>query len=74
MRSGLGCIHSPRVPEKVEMRALLELALKVLRPDQLWVNPDCALKARAWPETIAALTRMCSAAAELRAELVPDLS
>jgi 5-methyltetrahydropteroyltriglutamate--homocysteine methyltransferase len=71
---GVYDIHSPRVPEKAEMRALLELALKVLRPDQLWVNPDCGLKTRAWPETIAALTRMCTAAAELRAELVQGLS
>jgi 5-methyltetrahydropteroyltriglutamate--homocysteine methyltransferase len=67
---GIYDIHSPRVPAKEEMVGLLELALDVLRPEQLWVNPDCGLKTRAWPETIAALTNLCEAAAEVRAGLV----
>lgn len=29
--------------------------LKYLRPDQLWINPDCGLKTRAWAETLKAL-------------------
>ena len=64
---GVFDIHSPRVPGVAEMRELLELALHVLKPHQLWVNPDCGLKTRAWPETIAALQNMCQAARELRA-------
>ncbi len=67
---GVYDIHSPRVPDKEEMKGLLELALKVLRPAQLWVNPDCGLKTRAWPETIAALTNMTEAAMELRETLM----
>ncbi|MBB5057300.1 5-methyltetrahydropteroyltriglutamate--homocysteine methyltransferase [Granulicella aggregans] len=66
---GIFDIHSPRVPDVAEMRDLLQLALDVLTPRQLWVNPDCGLKTRAWPETIAALQNMCAAAKELRATL-----
>jgi 5-methyltetrahydropteroyltriglutamate--homocysteine methyltransferase len=66
---GVFDIHSPRVPDVSEMRDLLQLALEVLKPRQLWVNPDCGLKTRAWPETIATLRNMCAAAAELRSTL-----
>ena len=67
---GVYDIHSPRVPSVDEMKHLLELALEVLRPEQLWVNPDCGLKTRAWPETVAALTNMTAAASELRKGLL----
>jgi 5-methyltetrahydropteroyltriglutamate--homocysteine methyltransferase len=63
---GVFDIHSPRVPDVAEMRELLQLALDVLKPRQLWVNPDCGLKTRAWPETIATLQNMCEAAKQLR--------
>ena len=66
---GIYDIHSPRVPAKEEMVGLLQLALDSLRPEQLWVNPDCGLKTRAWPETVEALTNLCQAAAEVRANL-----
>ncbi|MEO8735880.1 MAG: 5-methyltetrahydropteroyltriglutamate--homocysteine S-methyltransferase [Edaphobacter sp.] len=66
---GIYDIHSPRVPAKEEMVGLLRLALDALRPEQLWVNPDCGLKTRAWPETIEALTNLCQAAVEVRASL-----
>lgn len=66
---GVYDIHSPRVPSSEEMRELLKLALAVLKPEQLWVNPDCGLKTRAWPETVSALQNMCKAAGELRAQL-----
>jgi 5-methyltetrahydropteroyltriglutamate--homocysteine methyltransferase len=65
---GVYDIHSPRVPSAEEMRNLLQLALDVLRPEQLWVNPDCGLKTRAWPETVSALENMCQAASDLRAQ------
>jgi 5-methyltetrahydropteroyltriglutamate--homocysteine methyltransferase len=63
---GVYDIHSPRVPSADEMRELLTLALRVLKPEQLWVNPDCGLKTRGWPETVSALENMCKAASELR--------
>jgi 5-methyltetrahydropteroyltriglutamate--homocysteine methyltransferase len=64
---GIYDIHSPRVPSTEEMRRLMQLALDVLKPSQLWVNPDCGLKTRGWPETTEALKNMCAAAEELRA-------
>jgi len=66
---GVFDIHTPRVPDTAEMRELLQLALDVLTPTQLWVNPDCGLKTRAWPETIATLQNMCQAAQQLRETL-----
>ena len=44
------------------MRGLLEKALEVLTPAQLWVNPDCGLKTRQWKETEPALAAMVEAA------------
>ena len=68
---GVYDIHSPRVPSPEEMAELLEAAARVLEPDQIWVNPDCGLKTRAWPEVEAALRNMVQAAKQLREELVP---
>jgi len=65
---GVYDIHSPRVPSRREMVTLMEKARAVIPAEQLWVNPDCGLKTRAWPETRAALTEMVEAAKELRAE------
>ncbi len=63
---GVYDIHSPRVPSKDEMVGLLEKAKAVIPAAQLWVNPDCGLKTRAWPETKAALEAMVEAAKTLR--------
>jgi 5-methyltetrahydropteroyltriglutamate--homocysteine methyltransferase len=68
---GVYDIHSPRVPSTEEMLELLQAAAKVLEPEQIWVNPDCGLKTRAWPEVEAALRNMVQAAKQLREELVP---
>ena len=64
---GVYDIHSPRVPSVEEMSELLEAAAGVLSPDQVWVNPDCGLKTRAWPETEEALRNMVEAAKRVRA-------
>lgn len=66
---GVYDIHSPRVPETQEMVALLEKAAKVIKPELLWVNPDCGLKTRGWPETKAALKNMVAAAKEIRGKI-----
>lgn len=63
---GVYDIHSPRVPSKEEMVELLEKAKAVIPSDRLWVNPDCGLKTRSWPETRAALVEMVQAAKQLR--------
>jgi 5-methyltetrahydropteroyltriglutamate--homocysteine methyltransferase len=63
---GVYDIHSPRVPTVDEIVALLEKALNVIPARNLWVNPDCGLKTRKWPETEAALRNMITAANLLR--------
>ena len=65
---GVYDIHSPRVPDADEMIDLLRKARAVLKPKQIWVNPDCGLKTRGWPETRAALEAMVAAAKALRAQ------
>ena len=65
---GVYDIHSPRVPPVEEMRRLLEKAAVVIPAENLWVNPDCGLKTRGWPETEAALANMVAAAQALRAK------
>ncbi len=65
---GVYDIHSPRVPTKDEMKELIKKASKLIDPKRVWVNPDCGLKTRGWPETTAALEKMVEAAKELRNE------
>ena len=64
---GVYDIHSPRVPDTVEMVKLLSKAAQRIPAQRLWVNPDCGLKTRAWAETEAALINMVAAARQLRA-------
>lgn len=66
---GVYDIHSPRVPGKDEMVKLLRKAAQRIPAERLWVNPDCGLKTRAWPEAEAALVNMVAAARELRKDL-----
>ena len=66
---GVYDIHSPRVPSKEEMKDLIAKALKVLKSDQVWINPDCGLKTRDWPETKDALQKMVEATIEARQSL-----
>ncbi|HFK1874667.1 TPA: 5-methyltetrahydropteroyltriglutamate--homocysteine S-methyltransferase [Pseudomonas aeruginosa] len=66
---GVYDIHSPRVPSKEDMLKLLRKAAQRIPAERLWVNPDCGLKTRAWPETEAALVNMVAAARELRNDL-----
>ena len=66
---GVYDIHSPRVPETREMLELLDKACQVIDPGQLWVNPDCGLKTRGWPEVVTALKQMVEAARRVRGSL-----
>ena len=66
---GVYDIHSPRVPDTAEMVKLMAKAVKRIPAERLWVNPDCGLKTRAWPETEAALVNMVAAARQLRNQL-----
>ncbi|MFC3856258.1 5-methyltetrahydropteroyltriglutamate--homocysteine S-methyltransferase [Chitinophaga sp. GCM10012297] len=67
---GVYDIHSPRVPGVEEMVRLLEKAAELLPLRNLWVNPDCGLKTRKWPETRAALENMVLAARAAREKIV----
>ncbi|MDQ7032382.1 MAG: 5-methyltetrahydropteroyltriglutamate--homocysteine S-methyltransferase [Desulfonauticus sp.] len=63
---GIYDIHSPRIPSVEEMKELIKLALEVIPQEKLWINPDCGLKTRNWPETIASLKNMVQAALSFR--------
>ena len=66
---GVYDIHSPRVPSTEEMVSLLAKAADLLPARHLWVNPDCGLKTRKWPETKAALENMVAAAKQAREQI-----
>lgn len=66
---GVYDIHSPRVPGTEEMTSLLAKAADLLPARNLWVNPDCGLKTRKWPETKAALENMVAAAKQAREQI-----
>lgn len=71
---GVYDIHSPRIPSADEAAALLRKGLEAIPAERLWVNPDCGLKTRGWPETKASLENLVTAAREIRAELGTEKS
>ncbi|MFI8004849.1 5-methyltetrahydropteroyltriglutamate--homocysteine S-methyltransferase [Streptomyces sp. NPDC086010] len=66
---GVYDIHSPRVPSAEEAADLLRAGLRAIPAERLWVNPDCGLKTRGWPETRASLESLVAAARTVRDEL-----
>ncbi|RZB17037.1 5-methyltetrahydropteroyltriglutamate--homocysteine S-methyltransferase [Streptomyces sp. F001] len=66
---GVYDIHSPRVPSPEEAAELLRTGLKAIPAERLWVNPDCGLKTRGWPETRASLENLVAAARTVRQEI-----
>ncbi|MEU2061245.1 5-methyltetrahydropteroyltriglutamate--homocysteine S-methyltransferase [Streptomyces sp. NPDC013455] len=66
---GVYDIHSPRVPSVEETAGLLRAGLRAIPAERLWVNPDCGLKTRGWPETRASLENLVAAARVVREEL-----
>jgi 5-methyltetrahydropteroyltriglutamate--homocysteine methyltransferase len=63
---GVWDIHSPRVPNADDMQRLLGKVRAVLPEQRIWVNPDCGLKTRRWPEVMASLGNLVEAARRLR--------
>ncbi|AUG98688.1 5-methyltetrahydropteroyltriglutamate--homocysteine S-methyltransferase [Prodigiosinella confusarubida] len=63
---GVYDIHSPNVPSVAWIEALLRKAAQRIPAERLWVNPDCGLKTRGWPETRQSLANMVEAAKHLR--------
>jgi len=65
---GLGVwdIHSPYVPSVEQMKEIVNRALKAFPKENFWINPDCGLKTRDWPETQIALKNLVKLAKEMR--------
>ena len=58
---GIYDIHSPRISSVGEMVLQIKSLLEVLPKEQLWINPDCGLKTRKWPEVKESLKNMVKA-------------
>ncbi|MDC0661269.1 5-methyltetrahydropteroyltriglutamate--homocysteine S-methyltransferase [Marinobacter sp. SS21] len=63
---GVYDIHSPNLPQTEWMVALMARAAEKIPAQRLWVNPDCGLKTRRWPEVEPALANLVAAAQALR--------
>jgi len=61
--------HDHRVETKEEIAAGIRKALTVLRPEQVYIDPDCGLKTRTWGEAEQKLGVMMQAVREVREEL-----
>ncbi|CAE6390888.1 unnamed protein product [Rhizoctonia solani] len=59
---GVYDIHSPRVPSEQEIKDRIAEFLTLIKPELLFVNPDCGLKTRGWKETKASLSNLVAAA------------
>ncbi|OLL74494.1 5-methyltetrahydropteroyltriglutamate-- homocysteine methyltransferase [Pseudonocardia sp. Ae168_Ps1] len=68
---GVYDVHSPEVPDTDELAGQLTAALHHIGAERLWANPDCGLKTRGEPETVAALTNLVAAARRVRSGGVP---
>lgn len=71
---GVYDVHSPGHADATSMLNLIERAAAVIPVDRLWVNPDCGLKTRDWPETEASLRAMVEAARRMRALVASGVS
>lgn len=65
---GVYDIHSPRIPTVEEIVAALEKMAEKIKPEKLWVNPDCGLKTRGVKETKPSLENMVEATKRIRKE------
>jgi len=65
---GVYDIHSANVPSTQHIVELMHKAAKRIPVERLWINPDCGLKTRQWPEVKDALNCMVASAKQLRKE------
>ena len=63
---GVYDIHSPNIPDVAQIVELMQKAAERIPAERLWINPDCGLKTRGWPEVEAALKNMVAAAEVMR--------
>ena len=61
-------VHSHRVESKEEVKEGIRRGLEVLKPEQMYVDPDCGLKTRTMDEAFAKLEVMVQAVREIREE------
>ena len=69
---GLGVVdvHSHRIESREEVVANLKKALKVFKPEQIYVDPDCGLKTRTPEEALGKLRAVVEATRTVREELL----
>lgn len=65
---GLGVydVHSPQIPPVNEIRQTILRSIRVIDPQQFWVNPDCGLKTRQVEEVTLSLKNLVQATAAVR--------
>jgi len=63
---GVVDVHSHVVEDLAMVKQRIQQALEVLKPEQLWVDPDCGLKTRTQEETVGKLKAIVSATKSIR--------
>ena len=66
---GVYDIHSPRIPSEEEIIEVIQRLLEEVKPEKLWINPDCGLKTRGEEETVQSLTHLVTATKKVRGNL-----
>ncbi|MFH1821445.1 MAG: methionine synthase [Methanobacteriota archaeon] len=66
---GVTDVHSHVVEDVKTMKKRIVKALEVLKPDQLWIDPDCGLKTRSMEESIGKLRNMVEATKRVKSDL-----
>jgi 5-methyltetrahydropteroyltriglutamate--homocysteine methyltransferase len=66
---GVVDVHSHVIEDATLVEKRIQKALEVLKPEQLWIDPDCGLKTRTHEESIGKLKKMVKATTDARARL-----
>ena len=66
---GVYDIHSPLVLQGVDAENRVGELIKSLDLNKVWINPDCGLKTRGWPEVKESLTNMVEATKKAKEKL-----
>ncbi|MEG2938492.1 MAG: 5-methyltetrahydropteroyltriglutamate--homocysteine S-methyltransferase, partial [Vagococcus sp.] len=69
---GVYDIHSPRIPNVLEIEETIRKILAKVPSQKVWINPDCGLKTRGEFETKASLEVLIEATKTIRKELLDD--
>lgn len=63
---GVVDVHSHRVEDADTIQKRIEKALSVLKPESIWIDPDCGLKTRTKDEAVGKLKNMVQAVRRVR--------